>query len=654
MGRSLNSSSLGVADRNASGSNALITLTGRDAFNKGDLVYVDYKSGNVVNLSGTPLSLAVTAGPAADFTAHASANGTAASSSAAVTFANGDYATVVNTWSSTTDTNQRLTISRYSNGGALQQSKTVIVGGSNPAGQGLVACPLQDGIGFTIAVRSTTTLVVYIFDRNLNNYVVATIAANIAVYAIASTSDGGALVYTDTGIWKVSGTGGVTQPVSFSLFGPAENMTIGSISTRRTATDWSGQVPLQDDTGFFSISSSGLGSIAATSTGASYYQFNSDGSVRGTATVLVSGITNALALKFARGTSGNIFWILNHLGGSTWGIISDSGTVVKASALIASSDVWNGTNYAGYIKCVTDANGDFFFTWSSASGATLNTNWVGATTGTPKSGFPRTDVMPGGTSGGVKTASLSTGVVLLLPTTTSLYFSTFSFFNLAGTLVVNRAGILSGTSSGLDWATLTSIAVYGDVLYGIHSITNGPVNSTQGTLFKITNTGAKTQADFAYVTPKDTVPLLIVNAGDITAYMGNYMLRLRTPDLNQCAFSQFTTVTYPANALTLKVVMAGTTALVCSQCNSGTAVTTTGTPNWNAWFFRVKPDSTTLVGVATSTSAAGGPVEVQTKGSAYCTAQGAITFDQSAASPVAGQKGIINNQIVTLAGINGV
>lgn len=662
MGRFLNSANFGTLTPNASGSSSMVTLTGRDAFARGDIVFIDVASGAAVNMNTTAATNAAAAGFSATTQPAFNPFGTRASCSASVQLADGSYVIFSMAVNSTTDTNQRILVHKYNKNGVLSPGcpRAFVVSVGAGSQYMLMATLLTSG-NIALAYSVTTVGTVIIFTPNGDFIASNGTSAISQLYAIQATSDGGLLAVGDRGVMKISSTGAVTTPVTWTTgISQADNLTAGNVANARYVNNWSVMGSGIEDLRFFSISSGGWGILVSINNivQLNYVQFNADGSLRAN-TAVATGYTNLASPRFAVGASGNIGYIFLASTGTTWGIISDSGTVVKAPTLIASSDT-QASGISGH-KIISDSSGDFLYTWTQSTGTSLGSDYVAAATGTTKSGnFPRG--VPLGATGDSKEGGLlfklSTGVGYFAQSnaTTLMY----SFFNNTGTSVVAEKPFFTVSSSNTLVRLINGISavVFNDNLYfavvGSPSLT-GDVNLLVG---RISNTGVMTLAQCVDIMSTNSRPLIMVEANEITVLSGQNIKRLRTSDLSQIGpaslISNWNGYGIGGTGIPLNVTrMTKYGKNLVLTYSLGGASSFAQSSNYIEPFVQIKPEDTRLIGVALADSVAGGKVEVQTKGSANCTWSWSGSFDQTAATPP-GNKGSVNQQVIHLAGVTGV
>lgn len=528
-----------------------------------------------------------------------------------------------------------------------------------PANFSLSMTAISNG-GFGLVYGLTSGNAGYlVYNSSMNLTASGILASSTIVDTLVGTSDGGILASTTTGSYKVSATGIVTTIYSYSATYTGENHTYGSNAANKYRANTSPNNPGTEDMGYFGISSGGYGLIESVNGNAvSYYQFNADGTARGTVTTLLTGLTSISKLAIAVGGSGNICWMHQHGGGVSWGIVSDSGTIVKAATLIASSDTTAVSGSNSLMRLIADANGDFFMVWPSSSMATFNNNYVTASAGTSKSGFPRSDV---NSTSPLNCKSmlyrLSTGIVHIMPGLSAGgggWALNVSMWSNTGTSIANRKNIVSTPQVGYFLTNTSAFTTFNDTLYGFVPANSQTIRQDTGYFVKIDNAANVSYAICTNTVPNDVLVTIYVDANDIIAQIGTYIFRARTSDLQILNSYQFTTHTYPGTITARFILNKVGNVYVITYNTTAAEYTSTGVGGlWNTGAYKVKAERSNLVGVAAANSVAGGPVLVQTKGHASTSWNGygqTAVFDQTANNP-AGQKGTLSSGFITLGGI---
>jgi hypothetical protein len=650
MGRFLNDTDKHPIELGASNSR-FVTVTGTDAFAKGDLVFLDYSLGTVVNRNNAAIPDILTAGSSGLIVQHPVQAGSNSSANAAVVLPDGSQAIFTISYNNN-DLYTRLTSHLYDAVGNLVVTKNRILGSaSSPNDFPIMAvhCPASPNRIWVMTKSAGTTVSAYMMDEKLNLQLTVVVEANSMPHAFAPCTDGGVLTSTANGVYKISTTGTITTHSSTVTSGSLSLWTNGGDCAKQINTGFSQQYyPFLGPIGFFSISTAGWGLFRLGSTAITYLRFNADGTLRGTTTV-ASGLTTASKLDYAVGASGNIFWMVGSSTGTTWGIISDSGTVVKAATLKASSDPFTSL-YPFHTNVIPDVNGDFFFTWSSSSGTVLNMDYVGGTTGTSKGSYPQTTTTIATNFGGNKLFRLSTGIIHFWNTGTP-NVSTYSmaFISNAGAApVLNGQPILP--NSDLSAMLTFSATVFNDELYCFQPNAATAPSDPACYLFKVLNTGKVGSINHVAgnVSTYQVMPVLTVDATEIRAHAGASVWRFKTSDLtllNQYEIGGLWTSSGNCN---LKLSKFGDVVYEVN-CVIGGAYSTIGSTPWNI-YLRANPKRTVLLGVAASSSLAGSPVLVQTRGLAVTNVKGAASFNQLSNVP-SGNKGTLSGTVIALEGI---
>ena len=117
MGRSLNAGTANTAALN--GTNSVVTVTAKDAFAKGDPVFMDYSTGDVLNLNACASTNALAAGAAyVSGLANVTAGGQNYTSTCPLSHSNGDYTIVTSIFNSSA-TSLLIEATRYNKQGRV-------------------------------------------------------------------------------------------------------------------------------------------------------------------------------------------------------------------------------------------------------------------------------------------------------------------------------------------------------------------------------------------------------------------------------------------------------------------------------------------------------------------------------------------------------
>lgn len=651
MGRSITPSVFGSLAAASSSENTIVTLTGRDSFAKGDPVFLDTQLGEVVSANTAPAPEVFSTGIQNRVLQNIVQSGTSYAGSACAAFGDGSYVVFQSMSSLTGDVTHRVVMNHYDPHGTLISQNSTTYSSVNPNDWTILAAPITPD--FIAVVFRTSTAGGNLIGRIINNNLAVAQGFNIDLtagtepVAITPTSDG-FLLTTNNGIFRCKLSDGTsTKVVATVITYVAENMTDGSDCKGKYVSNWGATTPWQARTDMFGISSGGFGSVTAISGGSIRYdRFNSDGTVRGSTTI-ATGVTGANKTIMAQGTSGNIFWAAHHSGGVTWGIISDAGATVKAATLIATADTVGISTY--HLHCIKDANGDFYFTWGSSTGTVLNSNYVGATTGTAKAGFPRTNATLAGP--GNRLYRLSTGIFNVMGRTTNMADTKYSFILNDGTLFLNDITLRDCEDNTYSTTGLIAATVYNDKVFMWNPNTPATTGDFTGVLTVIGSGGIVVSG---YVTTNysgatDVTPVIYVDDIDIKVFIGNGVLRFRTSDYSPLGGQNLGLTQYPTTgASRFVVVKVGKTYVLTHSCVAQPWVTSA-----NPWATAniLGAEKRSFLGIAVTDSNAGGPVAVMVKGTAQSTwSSVTATFDQTAATPP-GNKGAVLGKVAILKGL---
>lgn len=639
MGRSLNS---GTLTTNGAGgaTSSIVSITGTDAFAKGDPVFLNYSSGDVIKLDSVPPNLALAAGNSSD-RIQSSFSGTNGASATVVV---GDGGTVrVSLTYSSGSTNIRLEAFKYNAQGALIATNTLLAASASGISRyTAVATLLSDGNVGAVLSSASGQCRWYILDTNANILFSGT-SSSAHAFNIQAITGGGFIFFTNTGFYRVTGAGVYSTLHTVTSFNVANNNTNGDISNEyNSSAVVAGNVRAR----FLSISSGGYGLFVFGTTNLSYYQFNADGSSRTSPVTVDTTGTPSLAVV-ATATGGNIGWVsYSSTDGARWGIVGDNGTIVLAAAGLASSDT-SGTG-ANKANIISDTNNCFFLTWSSASQATLNLNYVSAT-GTAKSTWPKTSGLNSNSSARVHLLKTTAGVAAFY-TNSTIFGLTVYMADTSGTVLTNGVLVfdLGGMAASMRADTWASFAVDGTNIYGFYGTSASATNGIFNVLFRVNSSGS-----ILSVLGTDTSSLgelrgnMVITSNEIKVVAGTFTRVYRLSDM---VFKGVTTapsnLTYTANESIKSLVLGSTTYLFGTDGFLPSVFTSNG----GAIVYRIKHYPTVLLGIAQTASTAGNKVSVGTKGVFNTTWNVAQTYDQSGNNPV-GNKGSFAGSVATCLGL---
>lgn len=630
MGRSLNSGTL-TTNGGGSAATSSVSITGTDAFAKGDPVFLDYDSGEVIGLNSTHITTALAAGYGSTSVASSLAGTIVKRASTIEELGDGTYILAATTWNSGSGTG--LTeVKRFNFQGKLLNSRSLRAYSSDPTAYIITSLLSTGNIGLVYSTQSNI-LAWEILTPTLSPLYSGTISVTTAnPYAIQASNEGGFVLATAYGLFRVTGAGVKSD---IALNGGA-NMTVGTVCTNGDdSIDRNKETTInRNNTSFFPISSSGYGIFYYYSNIVTYHRFNADGSSRGTTSVLTQA--TAHSLKVARATGGNILYMYNRAAGTTyWGIVADAGTTVLAGAALSDSN----TSFPSSVTCAADANDCFFITWQSVTSGTLNMNYVSAT-GTPKATWPKTRTVFNEV---VRLAVTASGVGIFSNSGTA-WAGSYSYVNNAGTVLINNATIFDlGSTAGATVDQSMSVTSSGGDIYGFYANEGTSTLSVYSAVFKITGTtGALTVGLGSDTSVKTYESSTFVSGSEVIVCTSNYY---RVYDKTTLALKNVTTSALAPDASYLpKYKVFGRSVAMFAgfefmQGNSTSQV-----------MYVTKPYRTVLLGVAATASTAGAKVTVDTKGVFNTTWNVAQTYDQSGNNPI-GNKGSFAGSVVTCLGL---
>jgi hypothetical protein len=615
------------------GAQTQLTLTANVPFELNDLVFVDWKTGETVNLNSVPVSSAFTSGPASQVLASDFPTATARYGTSAV---GADGSLLVLAGASTyvnSTTNALVMAYKFSPKGVLLYKMVIAPIKNDTSAGGLSAVALSNGnfaIGWTSGASTTPTL---------HNWAILSPSLKVlysgqsqTLYGIGyslhmqPTNNGGFLDLTMLGIKYVSATG-----VATTIYAADDSNNFFAMQSEINSNGMTfddGACASLSNYKPVSLSGGGFGYfLGSTKYGLLYVQVNADGTPRG-AVVNVTSIAGANpTIQVSRSSTGNILWLLSTGNNCSYGVISDAGAVIKAAAPVT---IWTA-NYA--IGAVSDANGNFLIT----AGASDSYKMQYVTSAGLSLAGAATSIYPNsGTLGAYFNLSkLSTGTVIVFNV---LYDYYSAFISLTGAVTVTSIWKSSTGNSGAQAATM----ILNDTVYGMCTVGS---TSPELTAFSISNTGAVT------ITPTFLSAQVILNSGfrvlsDVT---GKY--------LHVCAGA--VVVTYDIATLTMIQSFATSANLAACHVRYFGGGLLYGGIDDNGYgragpiacgYLKLQP--TVLLGVAANSAAKGDLVTVNTKGIFPVSAAwkySAQLFDQSSNTPP-GNSGSINSNMINLKG----
>lgn len=641
------------------GAQTQLSVTANAPFELNDLVFVDWKTGAILNQNTMPPGAALTAGPAQvnfNFIDYPVTAANIASAGCQIG-PDGSLYLLGSGYSGNSPYRRTIVLYKYSSRGILQAKGVVYHIGSTSSGI------LNNSAGFALLsngnilvtymdIVSSTVIQYAILSPALRTIYSGSIVAAAGAPAVGTshiqpTSTGGAILVTTNGIEFISAIGVASRPVTHLniVMGFQDYLKDGSA----TPDSYSRPVAVKSGTpGAFGYLYT---STAGNNVGCYYAVIEADGSQRG---LLVTLTASANTMRFAVSvTNNNVMWV-NQVSGS-FGVINDSGSIVKAATPI--------TNYGAYsygIRLSSDAGGNFllltlntsdykwYLRYMSAAGVDLFASFVLANLNGNTPAY--TPLI----------AKLSTGTVFILPCTQSGMIYNYALVSNAG--VVLAQGVLlnfGSVGNGNQYATVT---VLNDVVYGA-ATTSAGAGPTDVMVFTVSNTGAVVSVGDAM----DSIAGRgqIGGSGGMRSFFdesGKYLYIVASAqsgdvgivltydiNLNLSTYTRLSTMTGGQLASsTVRVfgqglLFAGST--YAQDVSGSVALGPIGV------YFKTKP--TALLGVAANAVAEGGALVVNTKGIYACSPSWKFAtqnFDHSANVPP-GNAGSVNSNFINLKGL---
>lgn len=606
-----------------------VTITASEAFTQNDPVFIDWKTGDNVNLNLAPIAAALASGPsgavlATDFPAATfrfGASAVGADGSLLVLAGASNFVSNITT--------SMIMAYKFNAKGALLSKTSILPLIADKAAGGLTAITLSNGnfaVAYAYGVSTTPTQ---------NNWVILSPALKVlytgsigGVYGLGPslhmqpTTNGGFLNLTAQGVTFVSAAGVMTPIYRFdgnSYF--ATQTELNSNGQVQESSASSGLVNYQP----VPLSGGGYGYfIASTTNGLLHVQVNADGTARGAAINLNSVAGTLPEVQVARSSTGNILWIVTTGNNAQYGVISDSGAIVKASAALP---VWTA-NYA--LGCIPDVNGNFLIT----AGASDSYKMLYLTsTGATLAGSATTIYANSGSLGAFFNMSkLTTGTVVVFGVQYDFYSA---FISLTGAVTVTP--IWKSTVGASFSKSATMIA--NDTVYGFYT---AGATLPEMVVFSVSNTGS------VNITPT----FLAV------AIVGSELLRVILDPSGKWFYICTGNLVITFDITTLTMIQSYTASLTYSHVRffgngllySNVASAYGRESTVSCGYLKLRP--TVLLGVAANTVAAGEALVVNTKGMFTVSPAwkyAAQLFDQSANTPP-GNAGYINNSVISLKG----
>lgn len=645
-----------------------IAVTATDDFAVSDPVFLDWKSGEVINQNKAGIASALVSGPSVEYLVGVGnggmpSDGTTTSVSV-LTLPDGSVLLLSAVKVGTQATPySSVNLQKYTAKGRMLNRVHVKPIG-NPTYSYASVC-------MTLLSNGNVCLAYYGGDSPFANYAIYTpdlrpvasgtlVASGVQTIHLQPTTNGGAIAFSTGGIYVIKADGTNSLVVSDS---PGQ-MCIMDDENNNDA--------VSDDRGIGSlvkyapvpISNGGFAYIYGTQQGVILARFNSDGTLRGAKQTLYATASNGIVKVAVSPATGNIMWAASVSG--VYGVVSEAGVVVLVATGMANyAEAGGGSGDA--VRLVADAAGNFLlFTFNYSA-----PNWFlrhMSPTGVVLFGSAAVQSIAspngsGGTAGqrGI-VSKLTTGTLLVSHNYGAGYVLRYVFVSLAG--VITEGTIYNLAVTGQNSFLLRAF-VLNDVLYGAATCGAGQASSETNDLlvFSIANVGGSMVVRAAPT--KLGLPLQAQAANSINPALqmvvdpsgrSFYVVALQysatsTAVINFKLDLQLNTVhSLPADLLTDCRWRPFGANLICYKFNGASPGNYYGGQITAA--IMVKSRATVLLGVAAAAAAAGGPVVVNTKG-VYAVSSAwkyaAQPFDQSASYPP-GNAGSINNGFINLKG----
>lgn len=666
-----NSSGVAGISTDSNGAVTQVRAVAPERFDAGELVFMDWKTGDLKNLSGVPAAAALGAGPQAlplnyvDFptsamgSGRAVANGIVLDDGSLVIFAG---MTSVNGSPQYT----MMTAFKYSVKGVLL-GKTQMLPFKSDSYGGItkVACAILSNGNIAASCTAGGVNSWWIFSPSLQiiangNFTGGT--SGFGAQHLQPTSNGGFVAFCSGGIDTVSAAGVLTNVVSIAqgylawqdelncnmlnADVPQSAMTMG-VGPRNYA-------PAK-------ISNGGFGYIYWIANTICYAQINSDGTKRAEP-LLLSALSGTVSsyFKFAMSSGGNICYAATGVtAAGVYGVVSEAGVILKANTPL------DNASRACPVFVVSDSAGGFSIVVNSSIDSGAGNTYLkiitatGADSGAVKllgpSAYDRTIVL-----------KLSTGTVVIWGNAQGAYLYQYAFVTPAGVAkigtLVNFGG---GNSVQVGAALVKDDKVYGAATTGAStgtgipeviafSISNAGNISSQQYFLGITAAGATSGSvgmrvvldytgRYMHAIYSNNGYSAIVGVELSTLYMvssfipGYSYLTNKTISLMTCSFRSF------GQSF---VAVDSDRSFPYGDVNTGNAYTMN-------MAMAIKPSPTVLLGTCIGAVEKGDTLTYGTKGVFAVSSawkQTVVTFDQSANTPP-GNAGSLNNGIINLKGL---
>jgi hypothetical protein len=666
-----NSSGVAGGSADSSGLVTQVRAVAPERFDAGELVFMDWKTSDLKNLSGVPAAAALGAGPQSTLLTHVdfptgvagsglcSANGLVLDDGSLVIFSGATSANGSPQWS-------MMTAFKYSPKGVLL-SKTLMsaLKGDATSLVSLVTCVVLSNGNIAASCTSYGAARWWIFSPSLQ--IIATGQSSggtsgFGIQHLQPLNNGGFAAFGPGGIDTVSADGVLVNTVAIAQGYLAwqdeqncnitnadvpQSVGVGGVGPRNYA-------PAK-------ISNGGFGYVYWVANTVCYAQINADGTKRAEP-LLLSALTGTPGsyFKFAVSTAGNICYAVTGVtAAGVYGVVSEAGVILKASTALANA------SRACPVYVVADAAGGFAVVVNSSVDSAAGSMYLkaltaaGADSGATKllgaSAYDRTVVL-----------RLSTGTVVLWGNAQGNYTYQYALVTPAG---VVKSGVLYNFGGGNSWQAAAAFVkddkVYGALTSGASlgsgipelvsfSITNAAVVTTQQYYLGVTNAGGSSSYVAVRIVLDYTGRYMHVFYGTtqgvaivVVELSSLYMMNVYLPAIPGMANGRF-------NALTTRLRSFGQAILAIDADRTfpyGDNV------NGGAYTLNMalvlKPQPTVLLGVNLVAVEKGDQMAFGTKGVFAVSPawkQTVVNFDQSANTPP-GNAGSLNNGIINLKGL---
>jgi hypothetical protein len=653
-------SSSNVSITSVGGAQTQLAVTANAPFELNDLVFVDWKTGAIVNQSNMPPKAALATGPTLQAFFYDDFPGATANSVGSLTQIgpDGSMYLLASGYSGSGPYRRSITLYKYNSRGVVQAKGQVFnVSNDNSVAILVNSCSFSLLSNGNILVtwltgQNVSTISFSILNPSLRAIYSGTIAGasgvgvGIGVFHIQPTSNGGAILFTGNGIDYVSATGVTSRPVTSLLSALAWHNHLKDANAPYDT--YAKPVPVKSGTagafGYVFTSSSGSG-------GCYYAVIEADGSLRGAVVTLIAAVYQQLCIAVSP-TTNNIMWS-NYISGY-YGVVSDAGVVVKASSALTNANTTIG------IRLSSDAGGNFLIVSCNLSDYKWYLRYMTPAGVDVSAASPLVSLGSNvGPYNAPVVAKLTTGTVYLLPCSTNTSWAYYAFVNNAG-VVVKLELLLNFGYSGGGTGLGFSVTVFNDMVYGAASVglTSSPVDLLT---FTISNTGVTVLSGDAMnaITGRGTIDVsypirsFVDETGKYlyfvcTTVSSSYLVVITYDlNLNFLSYTNFNTVTQAFyNSSNIRVFAQGLLLSGASGYNDASSLGTLAV--------YLKPKTTILLGVAANAAAEGGALVVNTKGVFPVSSPWKAvfqTFDASANVP-AGNSGFMSSGFINLKGFS--